>query len=129
MDINSVKLLFETLALIIVVGGNIIILWKAFKTAPKEVKSSDADLSVKYQELADRQLERANEYEVKLDDYKKITSKQIETLTQELDKLKLEMREIRVGVKALVLQIVNDFHGVPVWIPEELEKEINGKNI
>lgn len=66
------KELLTIIGMLLTMALSIYALYKAFKITPKEIQSVDADLSTKYQELADRSLARANIAEIKIKELEKV---------------------------------------------------------
>lgn len=96
MDIASV---LNSAILGITLVASLLALYKSFKTAPKEVKSIDADLSTKYQDLADRQFERANEYEVKFLEKTKEMEKTVALYEKEIERYDIEIATLSQRVE------------------------------
>ncbi len=119
----DIKTIVETLLGIITLLTAGIVLKKSWKQAPIEVKSTDADLSAKFQDLADRQLERANEYEEKLDEYKKTTQIEISQLKKEVSLLTEYYLDAMRGIRILLKQFT--ISGIiPEWTPENLPEDL-----
>jgi chromosome segregation ATPase len=97
---------------------SVIALYKAFKTAPKEIKTVDAELSERYQNLAERSLTRANEYEAKLREMEIIVEEheaEIERLKEKIAKQEKVLKELRTKIAQQELDIA------------ELTIKLNGK--
>jgi len=105
MDIQNVLTILGILATLAL---SIVAVYKAFKTAPKEIKGADVDLSIKYEGLLDKALIRSQKAEAQLEDmensvrgYEKkidIYEQMIEELNATVGNHEKEIGELRVKI-------------------------------
>lgn len=81
MDIQTT---LNTIGLFLTLCISGLALWKAWKTAPKEVKTADVELSQRYNDLADKTLTRAIDAEKKVKEVQEVAEK-YEAIIEELN--------------------------------------------
>jgi peptidoglycan hydrolase CwlO-like protein len=106
MDIQTILTILGIISTLALSG---IALYKAFKTVPKEIKSADVDLSIKYEGLLKSALIRSQELEAKLKDMEKqvdIYERKIEEHEDEIKSLHGIVQEHEKEIKRLTELIV-----------------------
>jgi small-conductance mechanosensitive channel len=120
---------FVTLAgLITTLVLSIVAIYKAFRVTPKEVKITDAELSEKYEQLADKSLARAVRLQERVDNLeqaKEVQDIDMKTLQQKVEEqqreiliLKRTLEEFILGIKILIRQL-EDCNQEPAWQPDK----------
>jgi SMC interacting uncharacterized protein involved in chromosome segregation len=120
---------FVTLAgLITTLVLSIVAIYKAFKVSKKEVKITDAELSEKYEKLAENSLDRANKFQERIDNLEqskdiqdnemKLLKQKVEYQEKEIALLKCIIKEFIRGVNILIEQL-EEGNKEPKWIPSK----------
>lgn len=109
----------ETLMSIAALVGSLMAIYVSWRKVPHEVKKTDSDVVVNYEEAATSALRRASEAQVRLHQLEQemeVQGKAISDLKQQLQERDLLIAEWTHGIDLLIHQI-SAMDTVPVWKP------------